>query len=279
AGASPRSGRGLSLLGLESTLQHLHQVDDLGLVLRLLGLRRLLDIDAARELVVDQRSQTLDALVPQQRAIHVVGRERADGTAKALDVGRGGLGLERQPDVLGAANLLAEAQRLRTQDTVLGKQRDEVLLAAHHERRDACSAAALHCLGEQPIRPVRLVLGGSQEVRSLEVHRVDLRDVDKLPEVDRARLLRRERLELLVRDDDELAVVELVAADDLVPRKETVVLRAHVSASQRPERAIDELQRQRLGSYGRKKIDRQTQETERDRARPQRPRATAVELL
>src|SRR5690606_3743650 len=127
--------------------------------------------------------------------------------------------------------------------------------------------------------PVRLVLGRGQKVRALEVHRIDFRDVDELPEVDRARLLRRERLELLVRHDDELAFVELIAADDLISRKETLVLRAHVPASQRPQRLIDELERQSLRAHGRKKIDGQAQEAERDRARPQRPRGPAVELI
>src|SRR5690606_17955433 len=69
---------GLALLGLQATLQDLHQVDDLGLFLLFLGDGRPLDVDAALELTVDQRAQFRRPRVDELRSVDLVGRKLGD---------------------------------------------------------------------------------------------------------------------------------------------------------------------------------------------------------
>src|SRR5690606_25131703 len=68
------AARGLALVGLQAPLQHLHQVDDLGLVLLLVGRRGSLDVDAALELALDQSSQLRSPGISELVAIDLVGR-------------------------------------------------------------------------------------------------------------------------------------------------------------------------------------------------------------
>ena len=63
-----------------------------------------------------------------------------------------------------------------------GADRGDVLLVAHHEPADGHLVRRLHRPRQQHVRLRGLV--GSHDVRRVEVHRVDLVEVDELLEVD-----------------------------------------------------------------------------------------------
>jgi hypothetical protein len=95
----------------------------------------------------------------------------------------------------------------------------QVLLGAQHEAGDRDLARALHHGAQQVVGAnSRLVRIRHEVVRVVVVDRVDLLEVDERLDVDRARLLRIGRVELLVGEHDDLAALELVAARNLLPR-------------------------------------------------------------
>ncbi len=74
---------------------------------------------------------------------------------------------------------------------------------------------------------------GAKHVRPLEQLPRNLLARDEAAQVDVARLARRERVELLVGDDREAAVVVLVAAHDVVVGQRSAIGRAEVAAHER----------------------------------------------
>ena len=95
------------------------------------------------------------------------------------------------------------------------------------KRPSAALPLALHQLDQQPVgahRPLGLATG-DEEVRMVEVDRVDLVEVDERLDLDRPGLARLDRGELLVAEHDLLAV-EVVAVADLLPEHLLVLLRA-----------------------------------------------------
>jgi hypothetical protein len=138
----------------------------------------------------------------------------------------------RQVQVRGSAHLVRETQGLGPEDAVIREDRHEVLLAAHDERRDAGAAYLLHGRRQQPVR-----LGGvaawSQVIGPLEVHGIDVGRGHEPAQVDIARLVRRQLLQLVIRDGDVLVLLDLVTAHDLVTVQRPLLLRAEIAAGER----------------------------------------------
>src|SRR5690606_30065073 len=95
-------------------------------------------------------------------------------------------------------------------------------------------------------------------------------------QVDVARLARRDRLQRLVGDDDELVGLDLEAADEPVPDDLGVVLAAHEPPLQRRAIGSEHPQRDTARPNGREQVHRYGDESEADRPRPDRPWAAVV---
>ena len=211
----------------------------------------------------------------QELGVELLLIELGDGTLDLAALRIRGLRNRRQADVARRAQLVGETHRHGAQRAGLREDRRKVLLAAHHERCDAGAAGALHRFREQVIRLCRLA-GGRQDVRALEKLTRDLAALHEALEIDVARLARRERLELLVGNDDERAVVALIATHDVVVREHLRVHRAIVPALQRLAVRSKRAQRRTPRAHGGKEIDWHADETERDRAAPKRARVGAL---
>ena len=114
-------------------------------------------------------------------------------------------------------HLVGVAHGLEAQHAVDRPDGDQRLLRAQHEAADRDLVLVLHHLGEQAVGLGR-VLVGHQVVRLLEVHGVDLGEVDEVLDLDLPARLGLERGELVGLDHHVVAVLELVALDDLVVR-------------------------------------------------------------
>ena len=112
-------------------------------------------------------------------------------------------------------DLVVEEHRLHHQDVAGRADRDELLLGAQHDAGDRDLVGLLHRPEQQPVR-LRRALVGDEVVRVVVVDGVDLVEVHEVLDVDRARLLRVQRVELVGRDDDVAVLRQLVALDDLV---------------------------------------------------------------
>ena len=90
-------------------------------------------------------------------------------------------------------------------------------MAADDELAEADLAGLLQRVAEDDIGLGRgLVLLGRHEIGLVEVERVDLALVDELDEVDGALRLELDVVDLLVGEEDVLALLDLVALDDVL---------------------------------------------------------------
>ena len=140
-------------------------------------------------------------------------------------------------------------------------------MAAHDEAADTDAAGLLHRRGEQVVRLGGLP-GRREKVRLLEIHRRNLLERHEAAQLDVAGHLRRDRLELLVRDHDHLAFVGFVAAHQLVVVELLVFLRAVILATERVPGLVDQLHRRLSRANRGQQIDRNADESERDRSGP-----------
>src|SRR5207253_3157336 len=104
----------------------------------------------------------------------------------------------------------------------------ELLLAREHEAAEGCDLSLFHRLEQQHVRPtLRLGACGDEEVRAVEVDRIDLLESHESTDVDRAaRVAVLDRLEIGVLDYQELALAHLPALDELVRLDVALVHRA-----------------------------------------------------
>ena len=178
-------------------------------------------------------------------------------------------------DALGVADVVGEQHRRQRQRSVAVADDREVLLGAHHERAERGPLGLAHDLAEQTVGSERsvVVTGGDEEVRMIEVHRVDVGEVDELLDVDRSGLARLDRLELEIGDDHLIAVVQLVAVGDLLAGDLDLLLRTPALHLDRRAVLLMELAEMEVeiagGGHHR---DRHVDEAEAERACPQRTR-------
>ena len=125
----------------------------------------------------------------------------------------------------------------------------------------------LERLGEQAIGAIATLVG-AEVVDLLEVLAVDARERDELDDVDRARRLLLERLQLFGREDDVLVLRELVALDRFVAGHDFVVVLGADVLLLEPRAAllVQHVERHaRLGLRGRVDVDGDGDEAEGDR--------------
>ena len=118
-------------------------------------------------------------------------------------------------ELVGGHDLVGVAHRLDAERAVERPDRDEALLAAHHDAPDRDLVERLHRVDEQRVR-LLAALVGHEVVGLLEVERVDVVEVDELLDLDLVAPLRAQRLDLARLDDHVLALRDLEAVHDLV---------------------------------------------------------------
>jgi hypothetical protein len=145
----------------------------------------------------------------------------------------------------------------------------QMLRIAQDDRRDSDELRFADRLAQQGVGALA-ALGRRQVVRRLEEAIVDLFALDEVPDVDRAVLLQRRRFEVFLRQDDEAALLVLVALHQLVPRDRLALARADafeldgglVFGVKHPEAGT------RVADRG-VQLNRDVDETEGDRSFPQ----------
>src|SRR5690606_10553987 len=100
----------------------------------------------------------------------------------------------------------------------------------------------------------------------------DLGALHEAPQIDVARLARRERLELLVGHDREAAVVLLVAAHELIPCERPLLGRTVITPRERLAIRAEHAQRDAIRARGREEVDGHADEAEGQRPAPERAR-------
>jgi len=215
--AGGRSGRAHALL------EDAHDVDHVGRLFIVLSspLFDLDDVTVFVALLLGEREQSVRVVVSERFAVEVICLELSESNLDRVVV-RSRLPCARQADRVWCTELVAEPHRGRAQQSALREDRGEIFLAAHDERCDARTPRPLHRVREQPIG-LRRVSRGREHIGPLEQLRRDLVAAHEALQVDVARLARRERVELVVRDDREAAIGPLVPAHDLVVRERLLV--------------------------------------------------------
>src|SRR4051794_3525430 len=233
------------------------------------GLRR--DDLPALALALDHLEQPLAIAVLVLLGIPVA-RERLDQRDRRVELRLGRLA-PAGVDVLRRAHLVVKPHRRERQDAVAHTHEHEVLLRAHHEPPECGAVGALHDLHEELVRAeVALRLAhGREEVRVVEVDRVDLVDVDERLDVDRPRLARRGGGEVVVGEQHLLAIVELVAMGDRLEGHLLVLLRAEAPGVDRGAVLLVELAEVDVEvAHGAVERDGHVDQAEADRAGPER---------
>src|SRR3546814_772988 len=194
-------------------LQGVHDADDVALRLRLLllaGLGRLLRLGLL--LAGDDVLQALLHRVLHHRGIP----RRLEILDELLHEGHqlrlGLLLLELAEDLVGIAQLVAVAQRPEHDALAARLQQHRALAARQHEARDADGFGRRHGLTDDGEGLLGDLVVGHQVVGRVVPDPVDRRGGDELVDVDGARALEADRLELLVLDDHVAAFLGIVAA-------------------------------------------------------------------
>ena len=144
-------------------------------------------------------------------------------------------------------------------------QRDDVLLAARRVRRDPDQAGVEHRVVQQPVGALAALVG-PEVVALLDAQRIDRAGRDELLDRDRLGRDRVERLELLGRQHDVLALGVLVALDRVIAVDDLVALGADVLLLE--PRAVGVVQHVEVDVagrlVGRVELGRDRDQTERD---------------
>ena len=180
-----RSRRRRRLLGAgagQARLERGHEVEHLG---RLLGRGGRHDL-LARGLALDEREHLLAVLVVVLLGIELAG-ERVHQLARHVQLALARLGApSRSTLAVGREHLVGVAHRLEARASPsTGRMATSASFDRSTNRPDRDLALVLHHLGEQAVGLGR-VLVGDEVVRLLEVHRVDVGEVDEVLDLDLA---------------------------------------------------------------------------------------------
>ena len=130
-------------------------------------------------------------------------------------------------DLRARADVLGVVERLEGEPFAERADEAEVLLAPEHELPDRGDVRLLHGAQKQDVRPpLRVVVARREVVGAVEVDRVDVVERDEALDVDRLRAREGDGLEVGLLDEDELALRELPALDELVGLHVPLVERA-----------------------------------------------------
>jgi hypothetical protein len=144
-----------------------------------------------------------------------------------------------------------------------------MLRVAQDELRDADAPGVADRLAEQRVGTLA-TLGRHEVIGRLEEPIVDLLRLDEVDDIHRPRLFDRCRLEILLRQDDEVALLILVPLDEILPRHGMPITDAHPLEPHR--RLVLGVQHPKVRprvAHRRVQLDRDVDEAERDRSLPQ----------
>ena len=154
------------------------------------------------------------------------------------------------------------------------RRQPTVLTFAHHERPDGGQARVLHGTSEERVHLLAAFLG-QEVVAALEVDRIDLFDLDEVGDLKRPVPLRPGGLEVFVFEFHIFAVAGLVCLDDLVVGDLLALLLADLLvADGRGVLAMQEVEVEGMLGHRRDHANRNRDETEGNRSRPDRARHT-----
>ena len=122
--------------------------------------------------------------------------------------------LTRKTHLLGRANFIVKPHRLGAKNPFVGCDRHEVLLASHHERRDARPTGFFHRFREQMVCSRRAC--GSKEITAFEVETGNTALFDEPAKIDVAGTLGGEPFELFVGDLNKSILPDLVTSNDVL---------------------------------------------------------------
>ena len=262
-----------SILGrLHAGLERGHQVDHL----RCLGSdRRHLELFTG-SLALDEVEHALAVLVAILRWVEI-GRQRFHQCLGHLHFLGADVDVVQHVELVDAANvdhLVGEHHGAHQQLAILGADGRHVLLVAHDESPDAHLAGLFHRLCQQHVRLGGLV--GSDDVRRVEVNRVDVHQIDELLEVDALGGRRDERFEFVGIDDHVPTLRHLEAFDDVLVGHIIAGLGRDLLQLDAAHRAIVQLvERDALLADAVEELDGDRDKTERDGSAPHRPRHVA----
>src|SRR5262245_62030828 len=256
------AGGGLRRVALgEAPLERLDEVDDL---LARLGARRRHDL-LAGDLAVDRLDERAPVLVLVAGRVEGVARELLHELLRKRHL----TGLERhvlaELDLVEAAHLVGVVEAVEGHPALHRPHEHELEAPPRRVATDRDAAGLRHRLVQQPVRLVAALVR-AEEVRPLEVERVDLRDRHELRDLDRLVAARFERLELLFGEDHVLPAGVLVAAHDVVPVHRLARGAAHVVLLHaRLVTRVEHVEADALRLGGREDLDRDRDEAEADR--------------
>jgi hypothetical protein len=191
----------------QAALERVHQVDDLG---RRFDLRRR-QLPPLR-LGLDQGAQRVLIAVVERLGIEAA-RALVDDHAGEAD--RLVADLLILAVGLRLAYLVGGAQRRQQQPAAMRLDGDRMLAAREHDTAEPDLALLLQGAGDDLIGLRRDLAVGRHVIGLLEIDAVDLLGIDEGLEIDGLRRFNLDRIEVLVIEQDILALVDLIALDDV----------------------------------------------------------------
>src|SRR5262245_59893167 len=182
--------------------------------------------------------------------------------------------LRRLPavDLAEVAHLVGEVHGVEHEAALRRPDEHEALLAAHDELRERDAPLLFHRVSEEPIRLVAALVR-PEEIRPLEVDRIDRLERHELGDVDHLRGVALELLQLVVGDPHILVLRELVAAHERRAIHDLVVHRAEgLLLDARAALGVQHVEGDARRRGGGVHPDGDRDQSERDRARADRVR-------
>src|SRR5205807_207364 len=166
-------------------------------------------------LLFDQLQKLFRLLVLQLFQIELIVRVFLDQLLEFLHSRGRNLLFFGQTNFFRRSNFIGKAHRLGAQDFILGKDRDDVLLAAHHKGGYAGQLFFFHGLRQKFVS----LLGsraGRKKVRTIEIKRWNVFERNEAAQINVAALFRSETFEFFIRDNDKTILLDFVSANHLV---------------------------------------------------------------
>src|SRR3954452_25394110 len=209
-GVVPRVGDGAIPGPLDAAAQGAHQVDDGSAGVLELGDRLHL---ATALLGLEQRGHGLAVVVGELGGVEGPGHG-ADERLGHLQLLRPDADVLVQEREVGTADLVGPAHRVQHQDAVAHPHRRQRLALPDGDLGDGDLAGVVEGVAQEHVRTRGRALG-LEVVRLLEHDGVDLVLVDELQDLDLPPGAERQFLEVLVGEDDDLAVGQLITLGDV----------------------------------------------------------------
>ena len=237
-----------------------------------------LDVLAVRARL-DHREHVFLVLVVEVLGLELLHAHRVDEQLRDLLLSVGDLLVERR-EVEAALldELVREVHQLQHERFAVRFHGGDVLARADHDARDRDPARIDQRVAQQRVCVAAFLLG-LEIVRRVEVHRVDLVELDELHDLHRLRGLRAHRLEVVVGHHDVVALLVLVPAHEIGVLH---LLVAHAAVALVEDAAlvffVKKIEAQVVAANGREQLHGDRDESEVDRAGPNRVCHVSVTL-